>query len=144
MPPFVDTFPRQKLQIDIGKPSRAVRVTPPGVRVRTRRFGWLKTGRIREAGESERVEVGTGQGDAEGGAAAAVPRPVRAASGLGRQVFAHAPLADLREAGFAPFPLLPLKAPEPPAHPRVHTALGDAERRCDALPRNGFKNVVRQ
>ena len=29
------------IEIDIGKPSRAVPVTPPCVRVRTRRFGWL-------------------------------------------------------------------------------------------------------
>ncbi|HWC29543.1 MAG TPA: hypothetical protein VG845_05605, partial [Dehalococcoidia bacterium] len=57
---FGDVAAMQK--IDIGRPSRAVPVTPPCVRVRTRRFGWL-SGLGSQLGKSERSKEGGREGN---------------------------------------------------------------------------------
>ena len=50
-----------------------------------------------------------------------MPWPVWATGGLGRQVVTHTARTELRKAGFAPLPLLPLEAAEPPADPRAQS-----------------------
>jgi hypothetical protein len=53
-----------KIEIDIGEPSRAFPVTPPCVRVRTRRFGWLSSRSSSQGWQAERLEVSIGQSEA--------------------------------------------------------------------------------
>src|SRR5689334_22780305 len=68
-------------EINIGMPSRAFPVTPPCVRVRTRRFGWLYGWPSRQRRETERAPVGIGQGIVQSGAFAKPPGAVATAGG---------------------------------------------------------------
>ncbi len=77
--------------IDIGRPSPAFPVTPPCIRVRTRRFGELSF--TDQRGKTERSEVSIGQGDSESGRVTESPRAMRATGCLRSQVFTYTPFA---------------------------------------------------
>src|SRR5438552_9650602 len=103
-------------------PSRAFPVTPPCIRVRTRRFGWLYGWPSRQRRESERDPVGIRQGIAQSGAFAEPPGAVATASGLRRQVLADASLTQLAKTHASQLPLLTDDASQTPPDPRVQVA----------------------
>ena len=66
---FINVRAQLKEQIDIGRPSRVFPVTPPGVRVRTRRFDQVKQSRRRphEGGRASRTQRCAGLAERPGG-----------------------------------------------------------------------------
>ncbi len=70
-------------RIDIGKPSWAVPVTPPCVRGRTRRFGWLHRRPDNQSRQAKRLEIGIRHCKAQVEAACDPPRTMWAVGGSG-------------------------------------------------------------
>jgi hypothetical protein len=106
-------------EIDIGRPSRAFPVTPPCVRVRTRRLAWLFEHGILEGRKSKPREVQVWKGYRQTRTAADVPVVAAAARCLGRQVRLDAPLHQFSVSRPTPFPALPNLAPKASSQPAV-------------------------
>ena len=82
--------PGSWLLIDIGRPSQAFPVTPPCIRVRTRRFGEKSRSHYKRR-ETKRIEESVGQRMVHAGAMTQPPRPMRASCRLRGQDFSDSP-----------------------------------------------------
>ncbi len=78
---------------DRGKSRDSPPPTPPDMRVRIRRFGWLGNRRHSQSRNPKRVEVSIGQRDAERGRVRQTPGSMSATGRFSGQISAHTPLA---------------------------------------------------
>ena len=109
--------------IDIGRPSRAFPVTPPGIRVPYHGGSEeLCVRRIGDSGEAERIKVGSGQRLLDDHMARHRPEARGRASGHRRSHMRNAPLPQIGKSGRPGSPLPPDHHAESPANPRVQVA----------------------